>query len=206
MKMNTNSEREKKTRRGLTGALVTAVAASVCCVGPLVLLGLGIGGAWVGNLTAFEPFRPYLMGITLVLLGYAFYNIYRKPKAEDCKPGSYCANPKSDKINKISLWTVTILILGLLSVPYLTPVVFAGDRNAVNLNTHSREVVLDVPGMTCATCPVTIQKSLARVEGVIEANASFEEKKAVVRYDPTKISTKDLINAVRNAGYESTVY
>jgi len=202
--MNTQSKHVKRTNKGLIGAMVAAVAASICCVGPLLLLGFGIGGAWVGNLTAFEPFRPWLMGITLVLLGYAFYNIYSKPKAEDCEPGSYCANPKSDRINKISLWTVSILVLGLLAVPYLTPVLFASEPDEVIVNTHTQEVVLDVPGMTCASCPVTIQKSLARVGGVIEARASFEEKKAVVRYDPTKISTKDLIDAVRNAGHEST--
>ncbi|MEE8437022.1 MAG: mercuric transporter MerT family protein, partial [Candidatus Neomarinimicrobiota bacterium] len=112
--------------RGMVGAVLAAVAASVCCVGPLLLLGLGIGGAWVGNLTALEPFRPYLMGLTAVLLGYAFYRIYSKPKAEACEPGSYCANPKSDKINKISLWIVTVFVVGLLAFPYLTPVLFAG--------------------------------------------------------------------------------
>lgn len=204
--MSANSEGVKRTNKGLIGAIVAAVAASVCCVGPLVLLGLGIGGAWVGNLTAFEPFRPYLMGIALALLGYAFYSIYSKPKAEACEPGSYCANPKSEKINKISLWIVTILVVGLLAVPYLTPVLFVSDTDAVVLNANTREVVLDVPGMTCAACPVTIQKSLARVDGVIEASASFEEKNAVVRYDPTKVSTKDLMEATRKVGFESTVH
>lgn len=161
--MKNNSRQIKSSNKGLVGAILAAIAASVCCVGPLLLLGLGAGGAWVGNLTAMEPFRPYLMGITLVLLGYAFYSIYSKPKAEACEPGSYCANPKSEKINKISLWIVAILVLGLLAVPYLTPLLFASDTKAVVLNTHTREVVLDVPGMTCATCPVTIQKSLARI-------------------------------------------
>ncbi|NOZ74924.1 MAG: hypothetical protein GXO90_06035, partial [FCB group bacterium] len=123
--MESNTETKKQVNKGLIGAVLAAVAASVCCVGPLVLLGLGIGGAWVGTLTAFEPFRPYLMALTLAFLGYAFYRIYRKPKAEDCEPGSYCAHPRSDRINKISLWVVTVLILGLLSVPYLTPVIFA---------------------------------------------------------------------------------
>lgn len=204
--MTEKSKNVKRTNTGLIGAIVAAIVASVCCVGPLVLLGLGIGGAWVGNLIALEPFRPYFMGITLALLGYAYYSIYSKPKAENCESGSYCANPKSDRINKISLWTVTILVLGLLSVPYLTPVLFASNNNEVVLNTHTRELVLDVPGMTCATCPVTIQKSLARIEGVIEASASFEEKIAVIRYDPTKVSAKDLMQATLNAGYKSTVH
>ncbi|MFQ6605261.1 MAG: mercuric transporter MerT family protein [Fidelibacterota bacterium] len=204
--MELKKEPKKDSNKGLIAAGLAALAASICCVGPLVLLGLGIGGAWVGTLTAFEPFRPYLMALTLIFLGYAFYKIYRQPKAEDCAPGTYCANPKSDRINKITLWTVTVLILGLLAVPYLSPVVFADRKEPMAVNTNLREVVLDVPGMTCASCPVTIRKSLQRVDGVIEASASFEAKTATVRYDPSKISTRDLLKATRNAGYESTVH
>jgi mercuric ion transport protein len=204
--MNSETEPTKASRKGLIGAVLAAVAASVCCVGPLVLLGLGIGGAWVGTLTAFEPFRPYLMALTVLFLGYAFYKIYSKPKPEECAPGSYCANPRSDRINKISLWVVTLFVGGLLAVPYVTPMVYSESQEPIQINTQVREVVLDVPGMTCSSCPVTIQKSLKKVDGVIEASASFEKKIAVVKYDPTKISTKDLLEATRNAGYESTVH
>lgn len=196
----------KASRKGLVGATLAAIGASVCCVGPLVLISLGIGGAWMGTLTALEPFRPYLIGLTAIFLGYAFYQIYRKPDAEECEPGSYCANPKSDRSNKITLWVVTLFIIGLLAVPYLVPTVFSDAQEPLQLNTQVREVVLDVPGMTCAACPVTIQKSLKKVDGVIEATASFEKKIAIVKYDPTKISTKDLLAAIRNAGYESTVH
>ena len=44
--------------RSLVAAILAAIGASVCCVGPLVLLALGIGGAWIGNLAALEPYRP----------------------------------------------------------------------------------------------------------------------------------------------------
>jgi len=196
----------KASRKGLIGAVVAAIAASLCCVVPLVLLGLGLGGAWVGSLTALEPFRPYFMALTVVLVGYAFYSVYHKPKAENCEPGSYCANPKASKINKIALWSVTVFVAGLLAFPYLTPTLFVSNQNPIVTNTHVREVVLDVPGMTCAACPVTIQKSLARLDGVIEVHASFEDKNVIIKYDPAKIATQDLMEATRNAGYESTVH
>lgn len=204
--MKKNSGQLLSSKKGLIGAGLVAIAASACCVGPLVLLAFGIGGVWVGNLTAMEPFRPYLIGITIAFLGYAFYSVYRRPKMKDCEPDSYCANPKSDRINKTSLWIVTLLVVGLLAIPYLTPVLLANENNTVEVNTHTREVVLDVLGMTCASCSVTIQKSLARVDGVIEASASFDNKNATVKYDPTKISTRDIIKATRNAGYESTIH
>lgn len=203
--MTQNQTLKNLSNKGLIGAVLAAAAASVCCVGPLVLLGLGVSGAWIGTLSSFEPFRPYLIILTLILLGYAFYQIYRKPKPVECPSGSHCTHTNSDRINKITLWTVTLLVLGLLSVPYLTPVL-ADNRHPVTANAEVREVVLDVPGMSCASCPVTIRKSLEHVDGVIAANASFDTKTVIVRYDPDKISTRDLMIATSNAGYEATVH
>ena len=70
---------ERSATKGRSGnwrlgaAVVATVAASACCLGPLVLLGLGISGAWISRLTALEPYRPLFIGLTLVFLGYAFY-------------------------------------------------------------------------------------------------------------------------------------
>lgn len=207
--MNIKSiDTEKAPKRGLTAAVLAALAASVCCVGPLVLIGLGIGGAWVSNLTALEPFRPYFMGLTFILLGYAFYRIYRKPKAEECEPGSYCANPKSDRINKISLWTVTAFVLVLFAVPYIagysasTP--DESGASAFEIG-DVQKAMLDVPGMTCASCPATVKAALTKVPGVLKAEVSFEKKKAVVLFDASKASPQDLVEATTNAGYPSTV-
>jgi mercuric ion transport protein len=99
----------------LVAGVLGAIGASVCCVGPLVLLTLGIGGAWVGNLTAFEPYRPYLMVATLVFLGVAFRRLYLVPPV--CEPGKACAEPTVLKRQRLIFWTVTVLILALLAVP-----------------------------------------------------------------------------------------
>lgn len=199
----------QKNRRSIAAVVIAGLAASVCCVGPLVLLGLGIGGAWVGNLTALEPFRPYLMGLTFLALGYAFYKIYRKPKAEECEPGSYCANPKSDRINKIALWVATVFVIILLAIPYITPQLMADQERhstdqAVPAQLSAEKVILDVPGMTCPSCPFTVQKSLERLDGVISAEVTFETKKAQVTYDPARVSIDQMVEATTNAGYPST--
>ncbi len=200
---------QNKERRTIIGVIVAAIAASVCCVGPLVLLALGIGGAWVGNLTAIEPFRPYLMGLTFIILGYAFYKIYRKPKAEECAPGSYCANPKSDRINKITLWISTVFVILLLSFPYITPLLYADQSNAVEQSGFEEnilmEVTLNVPDMYCPACPFTVQKSLIKLDGVISAEASLETKKAVIKFDPTCVTIAQMIDVTTNAGYPSVM-
>ena len=200
---------QSKDKRTIMSVIVAAIIASVCCVGPLVLLALGIGGAWVGNLTALEPFRPYLMGLTLIILGYAFYKIYRKPKPEECEPGSYCANPKSDRINKIFLWISTVFVILLLSVPYLIPVLNGDQNNSIEQSEidHStlNVVTLDVPSMNCASCPVTVKKSLLKLDGIVSADVSLETKKAIVIFDQSQITPSQMIVATTNAGYPSTV-
>ncbi|MFX8832921.1 mercuric transporter MerT family protein, partial [Acinetobacter baumannii] len=59
-------------KSSLLAGTLAAIGASVCCVGPLILLALGIGGSWIANLTAMEPYRPFFIGLTLLFLGLAF--------------------------------------------------------------------------------------------------------------------------------------
>lgn len=204
--MNAPVDPSKKERRTIAGVILAAIAASVCCVGPLVLLALGVGGAWVGNLTALEPFRPYLMALTLGVLAYAFYKIY-KPKPKVCVPGSYCANPKSDKINKITLWVSTVFVIGLLATPDITSYMASNQAQSAEqtaLTANIKQITLDVPGMSCPACPFTVQKSLKKLDGVVSAKADLDTKKAVVKYDPKKVTLQAMIEATTNAGYPST--
>jgi mercuric ion transport protein len=77
---------------------IAAILASGCCLGPLVLVSLGLGGAWIGNLTALEPFRPVFVGAALVAVFFAYRRIFR-PAAE-CKPGEVCARPQAKRAYK----------------------------------------------------------------------------------------------------------
>lgn len=108
-----------KAKTLLAAGIVAGVGASVCCVGPLALLGLGVGGAWIGNLTAFEPYRPAFMTLTLLFVGLAFRSLYLVPQA--CEPGASCADPRSLQRQRALFWAVTTLLLGLLAVPLLAP-------------------------------------------------------------------------------------
>lgn len=105
----------------IAGALA-AIGASVCCVGPLLLLVLGIGGSWVGQLTAMEPYRPVFIGLTLLFLGLAFRQLYLVPQA--CAPGTPCADPRTIRRQRRMFWVVTVFLLGLLAVPWLAPLFY----------------------------------------------------------------------------------
>jgi mercuric ion transport protein len=101
---------------------LAAMGASVCCVGPLVLLALGVGGTWVGSLTAMEPFRPFFIVLTLLFLGLAFRKLYMAPQV--CAPGTPCANADTLKRHRITFWIVAALLLGLLAVPWFAPLFY----------------------------------------------------------------------------------
>jgi mercuric ion transport protein len=113
---------ESTANRSLIAGAMAAVAASVCCVGPLVLLGFGISGAWIGNLTALEPYRPVFSGLTLMFLGLAFRKLYLVPRS--CNPGASCAGADTLKRQRLTFWIVAILLLGLLAVPLSAPLFY----------------------------------------------------------------------------------
>lgn len=108
----------------LIGGVVAAIAASLCCVGPLVLVMLGIGGAWIANLGALEPYRPLFLGIGVVFMVLAYWKIYRAPAAQDCTPGSLCALPQTNRIYKMLFWGVAVLMLLAIAFPYIAPLFY----------------------------------------------------------------------------------
>ncbi len=194
-------------RWGLLGAIGAAVAASICCLGPLALLALGVGGAWVGNLTALGRYRPVFIVVTVGSLGFAFYRAYRKESdGETCKPGSYCANPARQRINKVVLWFVSALVVGLLAFPYVVPYLpFGGGAGDAGASIQTSRAVLDVRNMTCPSCVVTVRGSLSQLDGVQDAVVTREPPRAVVTYDRRRVSIGDLVEATTNAGYPSSV-
>lgn len=102
------------------GGVVGAILASACCVVPLLLVILGISGAWIANLTAFEPYRPYVAAVTLALLGYGFWHVYFKPKPP-CEDGSYCARPQSARTTKSALWLGLVIVIIALTLNWWAP-------------------------------------------------------------------------------------
>ncbi len=96
---------------------LAAILASTCCLGPLVLVALGFSGAWIGNLSALEPYRPIFIGAALVAMVFAWRRIYRPVQA--CKPGEVCAIPQVRTTYKVLFWIVAALVLVALVFPLL---------------------------------------------------------------------------------------
>ena len=108
----------------LAGGLIAAIIASACCLGPLVLVTIGVSGAWISNLTQLEPYRPLFIGVALVCMGLAWRRIYRAPAAAECEPGTVCALPQANRAYRVVFWVVSALVLLALGFPYLTPLFY----------------------------------------------------------------------------------
>jgi mercuric ion transport protein len=105
------------------GSLIGAVLASSCCIVPLVLVSLGISGAWIGSLTALAPYKLYFVAATVVLLGAGYWQVYIKPRRA-CTTGSYCASPSSGRITKVALWIATVVVALAMTISYWAPLFY----------------------------------------------------------------------------------
>jgi mercuric ion transport protein len=186
-------------------SLIAGVAASLCCILPIVfaLVGTGI----VGASAFFAAWRPYLLGVTFLLLGLGFYFAYRKPK-NVCEPGSVCEKPATNKTGRIGLWMATLFVLMVAAFPYYSEPV----ANLL-LNTRAREATAPAPhldrasfavdGMDCTACATAIENKLKTVDGVRSAVVSYDQKRATVEFDVSKVTIAQLEQAIRDAGYRA---
>lgn len=106
-------------KQTLMAAVLAGIAASLCCVAPLLLLSFGLGGAWLASLSAFEPVRPIFIILTLLFIGLSFRKLYLTNPT--CETGKPCAEEDAIRKQRFIFWGVTILLMGLLSFPWIAP-------------------------------------------------------------------------------------
>ncbi len=102
------------------GGILGALAASSCCILPLILFSLGIGGVWIGNLTALAPYKSLFVAGTAGLLGYGFYLVYWKPQRA-CANDAACARPITSRLFQLALWIATVLVVAAFAFDYVAP-------------------------------------------------------------------------------------
>lgn len=116
---NTRDSSQGLSKGSLIATIIAGITASACCIGPFVLLTLGISGSWISNFSALEPFRPIFIGVTVIFLGLAYRKLYLMPKA--CDADTPCANPSYLHKQRIIFWVVTILVIAIIAFPWYGP-------------------------------------------------------------------------------------
>ena len=106
----------------LIASVLAAIGATACCFGPLLLVTLGLGGAWVSSLRALEPYQPVFALLTLAFIGFAFYRLYIQPR--QCAPGEACAIPGVLKRQRIIFWLVVVVVAAMFAFPLYAPIFY----------------------------------------------------------------------------------
>ena len=197
------------TNKALTAAsLFAAGLASLCCIGPLVAFGIGLGT--FGAAALFEGMRPYLLIVTGALLVAGFYLAYRKQPTEQCADGS-CAVMSPKLTQKRLLWLLALIVVPLAAFPYYSGVFWASAdfgatrQHPVTPSTGAfSEELFAVEGMTCAGCAVSVQATLEQKPGVTSAEVNLDDKTARVKYDASRVSIGQLITAIRDLWFTAT--
>ncbi len=195
-------------RLAVGGAILTAFAASLCCIGPLVFAALGIGA--FGAASLFESARPYLLGIASLLLAFGFYRAYFR-RAEACAPGEACATKPVNKTGRVALWIGLVGVVAFALSPYYAGAIAArlnaGTRPDAETQTiqpvsNEEKVIFNVSGMTCTSCAVIVQSALEKTQGVRLADVSYQRGEAVVTYDARAVTIEQLREALNQTGYK----
>ena len=184
---------------------MAAAAASLCCVGPLVFVLLGLGS--FGAAAALGTARPYLMTAAALLLAFGFYRAYFRREA--CAPGEACASRPVARAGRAALWVATVAVIAFAFSPYyagaLAKRVAPGSPAAAANQPAAVTARFKVSGMTCAGCEMTIKVALEKTPGVGGSEVSYDRGAAVVEYDPKLTTVEKLREAISATGYPAEV-
>lgn len=180
--------------------LVTAIAASLCCITPVLALLGGLGGI-ASSFSWLESLRPYLLGFTVLIFGISWYQKL-KPKNSDIECD--CEKKQSFWQSKTFLTIITIIAGLLVTFPYYAHIFYSKPQQSkviiVDKN-NIEQVKLGVEGMTCRGCEEHISDALSKVNGVIENKTSYKEGITIVKFDRSVTDIDSIVNAVNRTGY-----
>jgi copper chaperone CopZ len=181
--------------------IITAIAASLCCITPVLALIAGTSGI-ASTFSWIEPFRPYLITITIVLLAIVWYQKL-KPKKEEIDCECEDDNPKFINSKKF-LFLITLFTGLMLAFPNYSEIFFPSDKKEVVYVSESDVNVVEykISGMTCDGCEVHIESEVNKLDGIIEVKANYENGNTIVKFDRGKVTNKEIEAAVGKTGYK----
>jgi mercuric ion transport protein len=104
-----------KATTSIAAGFLSAFGATACCVGPLLLVTAGFGGAWAARLGSLEPLQPLFIASTLLFMGFAFHGLYVRPR--QCAPGEACALPAVLRRHRAAFWSIAFAIAMMALFP-----------------------------------------------------------------------------------------
>lgn len=185
--------------------ILSAFASSLCCILPVFAFLAGTSGM-ASNISWLEPARPYFIGSTILILGFAWYQKLNQKKEISCN----CENE-----NKVSFWQsktflsiITIFSIVLLSFPSYSYIFFpkSSNQNSIIAFAESPKVEFTVKGMTCTGCEHHVKSEILKLKGIVEVSVSYEKGNAIVKFDNGKTNIEEIEKAINSTGYKVVKY
>ncbi len=193
----------KKDKKLMWTSILTAVGASLCCITPVLALISGTSGI-AATFSWLEPLRPYLIGITILVLGFAWYQKL-KPKNEiDCD----CETDEKPKFlqSKTFLGLVTGFAIVMLAFPYYGSVFYPETEKELIIvdRANIQKINFGIDGLTCTSCEDHVNHSVNQLDGILNINSSFEKGNAIIEFDKSITTTREIEIAINSTGYTVT--
>jgi mercuric ion transport protein len=180
--------------------VLAAILASTCCIGPLLLVAVGVGGGAV----FFGRYHWFFLIGGIAVLTWAWAKYLREKTICDCEHKPMAGG----RAGAVSLLITTVLVLGFAAVN-ISRYVFASAPVAAQTQTQLANgldrVVLSVEGLSCLACEIPVRHALRRIDGVKSVRVNAASKTAMVDYEPTKTNPEQLVSAINSTGYRATL-
>ena len=193
-----------KTDNKLIGTgIFTAIAASLCCITPILALIAGTNGL-ASTFSWLEPFRPYFIGLTILVLGFAWYQILKPKKQIDCN----CDTEEKQKFiqSKMFLGIVTVFAIVMLAFPYYSSIFYPKTEKQIIVvdKSNVQKAEFTISGMTCTSCEANVNHEVNKLTGIINSTTSYDNGKTVVAFDNSKTNIAEIEKAINSTGYSVT--
>ena len=183
--------------------LLTAITASLCCITPVLALIAGTSGI-ASTFSWIEPFRPYLIGLTILVLGFAWYQKLKPQKEIDCE----CETDEKPKFiqSRKFLGIVTVFAIVMLAFPYYSGIFYPNTEKQIILVDKSdiKTTEFKISGMTCASCEEHVNHEVNKLNGIVNSTVSYENGNAIVEFEKTKTNETEIEKAINSTGYQVT--
>ncbi len=180
--------------------LLTAVASSLCCITPVLALISATSGI-ASTFSWLEPFRPYLIGFTFLVLGFAWYQKIKPKKKIDCD----CETDVKTSFfqSKLFLGIITIFAIVMTVFPYYSSVFYPKNEKEIIITDKAniQTINIGINGMTCTSCEEHINHIVNQLDGIINIKSSYENGNAEIEFDNSKTSIDKIEKAVNSTGY-----
>ena len=191
-----------KNSKSWVAGIFAAVAASLCCITP-VLAFLGSASGLASLFSWIEPYRPYLIGGTVLIFAFAWYQKLKPLKPVDCECET--DNKKSFWQSKLFLGIVTCIAALMIAFPFYAKTFYPKPQQTKVIvvdKSNIQQAVYEVKGMTCESCTEHVNSEISKVNGVIEFNTSYKNANSTVWFDDSKTSIDSIAIAIKSTGYK----